>query len=56
KKPPYPQHNAQKKIMKIPTKEIQNKSDGGRNQQCAMVMNQLLVHDHLKERVKKYLE
>ncbi|BDB95515.1 hypothetical protein BSG8_42670 [Bacillus subtilis subsp. natto] len=28
----------------------------GNSTAWAMVMNQLLVHDHLKERVKKYLE
>jgi len=38
------------------TKELEKKWEGGHIKQWAMVMNQLLVHDHLKKRVKKYLE
>ncbi|MEC2027909.1 transposase, partial [Bacillus subtilis] len=56
KKAAYPHHNALLKILFLRTKELEKKWDGGRIQQWAMVMNQLLVHDHLKERVKKYLE
>ncbi|MEC0356122.1 IS256 family transposase, partial [Bacillus subtilis] len=44
------------KIFLFLEKELENKWDRGSIQQWAMVMNQLLVHDHLKERVKKYLE
>ncbi|MEC0377401.1 IS256 family transposase, partial [Bacillus subtilis] len=56
KKGAFPHENALLKILFLRTKELEKKWDGGRIQQWAMVMNQLLVHDHLKERVKKYLE
>ncbi|MGG3721535.1 IS256-like element ISBsu2 family transposase [Bacillus subtilis] len=56
KKGAFPHENALLKILFLRTKELEKKWDGGRIQQWAMVMNQLLVHDHLKERMKKYLE
>jgi hypothetical protein len=37
-------------------KEFETKWEGGRIQNWAMVMNQLLLHDELKDRVLKYLE
>ncbi|MCM3741976.1 IS256 family transposase, partial [Oceanobacillus luteolus] len=44
------------KVLYLRVKELENKWDGGRIQNWAMVMNQLLLHDELKDRVLKYLE
>lgn len=56
KKGAFPNENALLKVLYLRTKELENKWEGGRIQQWAMVMNQLLIHDHLNERVLKYLE
>ncbi|MBM7713086.1 hypothetical protein JOC94_000052 [Bacillus thermophilus] len=37
-------------------KELETKWDGGHIQNWAMVRNQLLFHDKLKDRVLRYLE
>ncbi|UOQ48656.1 IS256 family transposase [Gracilibacillus caseinilyticus] len=52
----FPHENALLKVLYLRTKELENKWEGGHIQQWAMVMNQLLIHDHLKDRVLKYLE
>ncbi|WP_208589178.1 IS256 family transposase [Gracilibacillus suaedae] len=56
KKGAFPNENALLKVLYLRTKELENKWEGGHIQQWAMVMNQLLIHDHLNERVLKYLE
>ncbi|GAB2550900.1 hypothetical protein [Gracilibacillus alcaliphilus] len=52
----FPNENALLKVLYLRTKELENTWEGGHIQQWAMVMNQLLIHDHLHERVLKYLE
>lgn len=56
KKGAFPYENALLKVLYLRTKELENKWNGGHVRQWAMVMNQLLLHDHLKDRVLKYLE
>ncbi|NRG43912.1 IS256 family transposase [Bacillus sp. CRN 9] len=56
KKGAFPHENALLKVLYLRTKELENKWVGGRIQKWAMVMNQLLLHDQLKDRVLKYLE
>lgn len=56
KKGAFPNENALLKVLYLRVKELENKWDGGRIQNWAMVMNQLLLHDELKDRVLKYLE
>jgi len=56
KKGAFPHENALLKVLYLRTKELENKWNAGRIQQGAMVTNQLLLHDHLKDRELKYLE
>lgn len=56
KKGAFPHEYALLKVLYLRTKELENKWVGGRIQKWAMVMNQLLLHDQLKDRVLKYLE
>jgi transposase-like protein len=56
KKGAFPNENALFKLLYLRIKELENKWDGGFIQNWSMVMNQLLVHEHLKDRVLKYLE
>ncbi|GIN92160.1 hypothetical protein J22TS1_32110 [Siminovitchia terrae] len=53
KKGAFPNENALLKVLCLRIKELESKWDGGH---WAMVRNQLLLHDGLKERVLKYLE
>ncbi len=52
----FPHENALIKVLYLRTKELEDKWDGGHIQQWAMMMNQLLIHDQLKDRVLKYLK
>lgn len=56
KKGAFPNENALLKVLFLRIKELETKWDGGRIQNWAMVRNQLLLHDDLKNRVLKYLE
>ena len=56
KKGAFPNENALLKVLYLRVKELETKWEGGRIQNWAMVMNQLLLHDELKDRVLKYLE
>ncbi|WP_220095190.1 IS256 family transposase [Bacillus sp. 03113] len=56
KKGAFPNENALFKLLYLRTQELEKKWDGGFIQNWSMVMNQLLVHEHLKNRVLKYLE
>jgi len=56
KKGAFPNENALFKLLYLRIQELENKWDGGFIKNWAMVMNQLLVHEHLKDRVLKYLE
>ncbi|WP_077324861.1 IS256 family transposase [Virgibacillus siamensis] len=56
KKGAFPNENALLKLLFLRIQELEKKWDGGHIQNWAMVMNQLLVHDHFKDRVSKYLE
>lgn len=56
KKGAFPHENALLKVLFLRVQELENKWEGGHIQNWAMVMNQLLVHDRLKDRVLKYLE
>lgn len=55
KKGAFPNENALLKVLYLRVKELETKWEGGRIQNWAMVMNQLLLHDELKDRVLKYL-
>ncbi len=44
------------KLLFIRTKELQKKWSTGYIPNWSMVMNQLLLHDQIKDRVIKYLE
>ncbi|MDN6160807.1 MAG: IS256 family transposase [Staphylococcus equorum] len=56
KKGAFPNENALLKVLFLRIKELEIKWEDGRIQNWAMVMNQLLIHDELKDRVLKYLE
>ena len=56
KKGAFPNENALLKVLYLRVKELETKWEGGYIQNWAMVMNQLLLHDELKDRVLKYLE
>ncbi|MBD8005402.1 IS256 family transposase [Bacillus norwichensis] len=56
KKGAFPNENALLKVLFLRVKELETKWEGGHIQNWAMVMNQLLLHDELKDRVLKYLE
>ncbi|MFB1051239.1 IS256 family transposase [Paraliobacillus sp. JSM ZJ581] len=55
KKGAFPNENALLKVLFLRIKELEIKWKGGHIQNWAMVMNQLLIHDDLKNRVLKYL-
>ncbi|MBO1006033.1 transposase, partial [Pseudogracilibacillus auburnensis] len=52
----FPNENALLKVLFLRIKELETKWEGGHIQNWAMVMNQLLLHDELKDRVLKYHE
>ncbi|WP_100012365.1 IS256 family transposase [Lentibacillus sediminis] len=56
KKGAFPNENALLKVLYLRVTELEKKWEGGHIQNWAMVMNQLLLHDTLKNRVLKYLE
>lgn len=56
KKGAFPNENALLKLLFIRTKELQKKWSTGYIPNWSMVMNQLLLHDQIKDRVIKYLE
>ncbi|MFC4662516.1 IS256 family transposase [Oceanobacillus aidingensis] len=56
KKGAFPNENALLKVLFLRIRELESKWEGGHIQNWAMVMNQLLLHDELKDRVLKYLE
>ncbi len=56
KKGAFPNENALLKVLYLRIKELETKWEGGRIQNWAMVRNQLLLHDELKDRVLRYLE
>ncbi len=56
KKVAFPNENALLKLLFIRTKELQKKWSTGYIPNWSMVMNQLLLHDQIKDRVIKYLE
>ncbi|MBU6089527.1 IS256 family transposase [Mammaliicoccus sciuri] len=54
KKGAFPNENALLKLLFIRTKELQKKWSTGYIPNWSMVMNQLLLHDQIKDRVIKY--
>lgn len=56
KKGAFPTENALLKLLFIRTKELEKNWSGGFIPNWAMVMNQLLLNDHIKERLIKYME
>ena len=56
KKGAFPNENALLKLLFMRTKELQKKWSTGYIPNWSMVMNQLLLHDQIKDRVIKYLE
>ncbi|QQC95190.1 IS256 family transposase [Mammaliicoccus sciuri] len=56
KKGAFPNENALLKLLFIRTKELQKKWSTGYIPNWSMVINQLLLHDQIKDRVIKYLE
>lgn len=52
KKGAFPNENALLKVLFLRIKELETKWEGGHIQNWAMVMNQLLLHDELKDSVK----
>jgi transposase-like protein len=55
KKGAFPNESALLKVLYLRIKELEKKWEGGRIQNWSMVMNQLLVHEGLEERVQKYI-
>lgn len=55
KKGAFPNENALLKLLYLRIKELETKWEGGHIQNWSLAMNQLLVHDHLKDRVVKYI-
>ncbi|UJL48175.1 IS256 family transposase [Virgibacillus sp. NKC19-16] len=56
KKGAFPNENALLKVLYLRVTELEKKWEGGYIQSWPMVMNQLLLHENLKDRVLKYLE
>lgn len=56
KKGAFPNENALLKVLYLRVKELEKKWGGGFIPNWPMVMNQLLLHDNLKDRALKYLE
>lgn len=56
KKGAFPNENALLKVLYLRVKELETKWEGGHIQNWAMVMNQLLLHENLKERALEYIE
>jgi len=56
KKGAFPNENALLKVLYLRVTELEKKWEGGHIQNWSMVMNQLLLHENLKDRVLKYLE
>ncbi|WP_439647393.1 transposase [Aquibacillus saliphilus] len=56
KKGAFPNENALLKVLYSRVRELEVKWDGGHIRDWAMVMNQLLLNDQIKERVLKYFE
>lgn len=54
KKWAFPNENALLKVLYLRVKELENKRENGFIKVWVMVMNQLLLHDQLKERFQKY--
>lgn len=54
KKGAFPNENALLKVLFLRIRELETKWEGGHIQNWAMVKNQLLLHDELKDRVLKY--
>ncbi len=55
KKGAFPNENALLKVLFLRIKELEAKWDGGHINNWSMVMNQLLVHERLEDRVHKYI-
>ena len=55
KKGAFPNETALFKILYLRVKELEKKCEGGYIQNWSMVMNQLLIHEGLEERVHKYI-
>jgi len=55
KKGAFPNETALMKVLYLRVKELERKWKGGYIQNWSMVMNQLLVHEKLEERVHKYI-
>ncbi|AVQ98364.1 IS256 family transposase [Oceanobacillus iheyensis] len=56
KKGAFPNENALLKVLYLRIKELETKWEGGHIQNWPLVMNQLLLHENLKERALKYME
>src|SRR5690625_3330576 len=56
KKGAFPNENALLKVLYLRVIELEKKWEGGHIQNWSMVMNQLLLHENLKERALKYIE
>lgn len=56
KKGAFPHENVLLKVLFLRIQELENKWEGGNIQNWVMVMNQLLLHENLKERALKYIE
>ena len=52
----FPNENALLKVLYLRIKELESKWEGGHIQNWSLVMNQLLVHEGLEERVQKYIQ
>jgi len=50
----FPNENALLEVLFLRIRELETRWEGGHIQNWAMVMNQLLLHDELKDRVLKY--
>jgi len=55
KKGAFPNETALLKVLYLRIKELEKKWEGGHINNWAMVMNQLLIHEGLEERVHKYI-
>jgi putative transposase len=55
KKGAFPNENALLKVLFLRVKELEAKWEGGHINNWSIVMNQLLVHEGLEERVHKYI-
>lgn len=52
----FPNENALLKVLYLRIKELETKWEGGHIQNWPLVMNQLLLHENLKESALKYME